>query len=140
MTELVCIICPKGCRLTVDDSLHVSGHFCPRGEIYGRGEASHPVRVITSTVRVAEGIHRRCPVKTNKEIPKEMIVKAVELLDEVCIRAPVDIGQIIIQNVLGTGADFIATRRIGAACEERENEKAYPFIGSRNHQFESDFI
>lgn len=140
MTELVCIICPKGCRLTVDDSLHVSGHSCPRGEIYGKGEASHPVRVVTSTVRVAEGMYRRCPVKTNRAIPKEMVIKAVELLDKVCIRAPVDIGQIIIQNVLGTGADFIATRKISAAYEEMENEKAHPFIRSRNNQFESDFI
>ena len=27
MKELICIMCPKGCRLTVDDDLNVTGNL-----------------------------------------------------------------------------------------------------------------
>ena len=36
MKEMICICCPMGCRLTVDDSdlsnVKVSGNTCQRGE------------------------------------------------------------------------------------------------------------
>lgn len=109
MTELVCIVCPKGCRLTVDEELRVTGHSCPRGEAYGKEEVLHPVRVVTSTVRVEGGEHRRCPVKTNGEIPKELIFEAMKTLDAVCLKSPVQIGRVVVGDVCGTGIDFITT-------------------------------
>ena len=54
MIELTCILCPKGCRLRVDenDGYKVIGNACPRGADYGREEALDPKRTITSTVRI----------------------------------------------------------------------------------------
>lgn len=54
MIELTCIVCPKGCRLRVDenDGYKVLGNTCPRGEVYGREEALDPKRTVTSTVRI----------------------------------------------------------------------------------------
>ncbi len=114
MKELICIVCPKGCHLTVDEEngYAVSGNNCPRGEEYGKNEVIAPKRTITSTVKVSGGLYPRLPVKTDKPIPKELIFDAMKLLDEVELTAPVKVGDVVIENVLGTGASFIATRNM----------------------------
>ena len=61
MKEIICITCPKGCHLKVDEeTFAVSGNACPRGAVYGANELRSPVRVVTSTV-IAEGPARRLP-------------------------------------------------------------------------------
>lgn len=114
MKELICIVCPKGCHLKVDDEngYTVTGNGCPRGAEYGKKELTAPTRVITSTVRVTGGLYKRCPVKTDRPIPKELIFDAMKLLNDVDLTAPVKVGQVIIENVLGTGANFIAARNM----------------------------
>ena len=61
MTELICIVCPKGCHLKVDEEkdFAVTGNGCPRGAEYGKKELTNPTRVITSTVCVEGGAIRR---------------------------------------------------------------------------------
>ena len=114
MKELICIVCPKGCHLTVDEEngYAVSGNNCPRGEEYGKNEVIAPKRTITSTVKVSGGLYPRLPVKTDKPIPKELIFEAMKLLDAVELTAPVKVGDVVIENVLGTGANFIASRNM----------------------------
>ncbi|MCL2672044.1 MAG: DUF1667 domain-containing protein [Clostridiales bacterium] len=87
--ETICTVCPKSCNLSVDDRGAVTGNLCPRGETYGRNERLHPVRVLSSTVRVSGAIHHRCPVKTNFPIPKNEIFDAMRLLDDIELIAPV---------------------------------------------------
>ena len=50
MKELICIVCPKGCHLRVDEDngYAVTGNGCPRGAEYGKIELTHPTRVVTS--------------------------------------------------------------------------------------------
>lgn len=112
MTELICIVCPKGCRLKIDEKngLTVTGNACPRGEAYGKKELLHPTRTVTSTVKITGGLHRRLPVKTTGEIPKALVRKAAALLDEVETRSPIAAGTVVLADVLGTGVDFVATR------------------------------
>ena len=90
----------------------VTGNGCPRGAEYGKKELTAPTRVITSTVRVTGGLYKRCPVKTDKPIPKELIFDAMKLLNDVDLVAPVKVGQVIIENVLGTGANFVTARNL----------------------------
>ena len=59
MKEFICIVCPKGCRLTVDDNGNVSGNTCIRGEKYGKQEAIDPKRTLTSTVKIKSKISVR---------------------------------------------------------------------------------
>ena len=92
MKELVCIVCPRGCRLSVDD------------------ENGAPTRVITSTVRISGAAYSRCPVKTAGAIPKNLISDAMALLDGVELSSPVRTGDTVIENVLGTGVNFVVTR------------------------------
>ena len=112
MKELVCIVCPRGCRLSVDDEngFEVSGNSCPRGAEYGRRELTAPTRVIASTVRISGAAYSRCPVKTAGAIPKSLISDAMALLDGVELSSPVRTGDTVIENVLGTGVNFVVTR------------------------------
>ncbi|MGX8701906.1 DUF1667 domain-containing protein [Caproiciproducens sp.] len=112
MTELICIVCPKGCHLKVDEKngCAVTGNGCKRGEVYGKKELTDPTRVVPSTVKINGGSHRRLPVKTSEPIPKAMIFDAMKLLDTVEVTAPVKRGDVVYKDILGTGIDFVATR------------------------------
>ncbi len=112
MRELICINCPRGCRLKVDDNLNVTGNFCPRGAIYAKNELTHPVRTLTSTVKVQSTLERRLPVKSSEPLPKEKVFEAVRELDEANVNAPVHIGDIVVRNVAQTGINIIATKNI----------------------------
>ncbi len=114
MKELVCIVCPKGCRLKVDEAndYKVTGNGCPRGAEYGKTELLNPTRVITSTVKAQGGLYNRCPVKTNIAIKKGMIMDVMDALNAVTLKAPVHIGDVVIQNVCNTGADIVATKNL----------------------------
>lgn len=114
MTELICIVCPKGCHLHVDEQNNyaVTGNSCEKGAAYGKKELVNPTRVVTSTVRIHGSACRRLPVKTDSDIPKALVFDAVRLLDEVDVTAPVAIGDIIRKDVLGTGVNFVATKSI----------------------------
>lgn len=109
--EMVCIVCPMGCHMKIDtDTLKVEGNSCPRGAIYGKEELTAPKRVITSTVKISGAIYNRLPVKTDKGIPKELNFECMRVLDGVEVHAPITSGTIIIENILGTGANIVACR------------------------------
>lgn len=114
MKNLICIVCPKGCHLQVDEDngYAVTGNSCPRGAEYGKTELLHPTRVLTSTVRVDGGLHRRLPVKTTAPIPKELLFQAMEALNGVTLTAPVTVGQVVLYDLLGTGVDVVSTREM----------------------------
>lgn len=114
MKELICIVCPRGCHLEVDEDngFEVHGNSCPRGEQYGRTEISDPHRVLTSTVRITGGMYHRCPVRTSCAIRKDMILPVMKELDQIELVSPVHRGDILAANILNTGADLIATKDI----------------------------
>ncbi|NME83434.1 DUF1667 domain-containing protein [Clostridium sp. SM-530-WT-3G] len=111
--ELICICCPNGCHLTVDmDSSTVYGNKCRRGIEYGINEVTYPVRVITSTVKVINGSLPVVPVKTREPIPKKLNFKCMDEINKAIVKAPIEIGAVIIKNVLDTGVDVVATKNI----------------------------
>ena len=115
--NLICIGCPLGCPLTVEmegDAVKaVSGNTCPRGDAYARKELTNPTRIVTSTVRVAGGRLAMVSVKTASDIPKGKIFDCVKALKDVEVKAPVKIGDVIVENVAGTGVNIIATKNVG---------------------------
>ncbi len=114
MTELICITCPRGCHLTVDEDndYAVTGNACPRGAVYGKNEILNPVRVVTSTVRTNKDSEPRCPVKTNGAIPKGKMFEAMELLNSIELQVPISVGQVVVPDLFGTGIDFVACKDI----------------------------
>ena len=120
MKELTCIVCPRGCRLRVDEEhdYAVTGNSCPRGAEYGRREVTAPTRVVTSTVRCTGGVYPRCPVKTDRPVPKELVFAVMDAVNAVSAAAPVTTGQVLAENVCGTGAAIVATRTIAKAAPQ----------------------
>ena len=114
MKELVCIVCPKGCRLHVDDEngYTVTGNSCPRGAEYGKNEIQNPTRVLTSTVHLTGGAYRRCPVKTEKAVPKGKLLDIMKELNHVEVASPVSIGQVVLTNAAGTGVNVVVTKSL----------------------------
>lgn len=114
MTNLICIGCPKGCHLEVDEEngYAVKGNACQVGEEYGRTELMNPTRVLTSTVRIENGIYCRCPVKTNAPVPKKELFHIMRLLDGVTLKSPVRVGDTVLQNVADSGADVVVTKNM----------------------------
>ena len=117
MTELICIVCPVGCHLTInknDEGFKVEGNTCKRGEKYGIEEMTNPKRVITSTVKLQNSYLHLLPVKTEDTIPKDMIFEIMEELDKIEVSAPINVGDIIVENILDTGVNVISTKNIEA--------------------------
>ncbi len=118
MREMICICCPMGCRMTVEktaDGYSVTGNTCPRGKAYAIDEMTAPKRMVTSSVPVENGNYKTVSVKTSVSIPKELIFDSLAALSGVKLTAPVKIGDVVVKNVLGTGADFVATRNVEKA-------------------------
>lgn len=115
MKELVCIVCPKGCRLHVDDEngYTVTGNNCPRGAEYGKNELQNPTRVLTSSVGISGALHSRCPVKTDRPIAKGKLFDAMAEVSRVRLQAPVAVGDIVIENIAGTGANLVSAKTMG---------------------------
>ncbi len=116
--NLTCIVCPRGCTLTVTlDSeaqnpvISVEGQGCKRGVDYATAECTHPTRVLTTTAPTVDG--GVVPCKTNKPIPREMLFEAMKIINTLSVPAKVRIGDVLVNNILDTGADVVATAHRG---------------------------
>lgn len=114
--KYVCIICPNSCVIDVEysgkDITKISGQTCKKGEEYARKELTAPERSLASSVPVHGGIIPLVSVKTSRAIPKELIRDAMARISEARVNAPVKIGDVVIKNILGTGADIVATKNV----------------------------
>ena len=111
MKEMICITCPKGCHLQIDEAtLKVTGNGCPRGVTYAQNELTNPKRTVTSTVAITGSFLSRCPVRTTAPIPKGKMEELVALLKNYTLTSPVRTGDVVIANVFDSGADVIVTR------------------------------
>jgi CxxC motif-containing protein len=114
--DMVCIVCPLGCKLKVikndtsQTGYTVEGNKCFRGVDYGIKEMTNPTRVLTTTVAIFDASVKRLPVRTSGTIPKHLLKQAMELINKVEVKAPITAGQVIIKNILDTGVDIIASR------------------------------
>ena len=117
--NLTCIGCPLGCSISVSLSNNgevskITGNTCKKGEEYARKEVTNPSRVVTSIVKINNGDVNMVSVKTAEDIQKGKIFDCMEALKKVTVTAPVQIGEVIIKNVCGTGVDVIATKKVNA--------------------------
>ncbi len=114
MKELICIVCPKGCRLNVDteNGCAVTGNSCPRGAVYGKNEMLNPTRVLTSTVKIVGALHRRCPVRTQTAVRKGALAQIMSELNSVELQSPVRMGDVALKNAASTGVDVIVAKNM----------------------------
>lgn len=92
--------------------MDISGNSCPRGKEYAANEVTNPVRTVTSTVRVEDGSLPVVSVKTGTDIPKGEISHCMEAINEVTVKAPVHIGDVLVQDLANLGVSLIATKNV----------------------------
>lgn len=114
MTNLVCIGCPRGCHLEVDENndYTVNGNFCLRGAEYGKQELTDPKRVLTTSVKIENAMYQSLPVKSNKGLPKAKLIDAAKSLKDIKVKSPVKIGDVIVENILNTGVDIVSCKNM----------------------------
>jgi CxxC motif-containing protein len=117
--KLICVSCPVGCELEVtldnDEIVEVEGNTCKLGLDYAEQEIFDPRRMVASTVKVKNGYHPLVPVYTEKPVPKPKIFDVLAEIRKVEVEAPIKINDVIIENVVGTGINVIASRDLPEA-------------------------
>ncbi|HIV00600.1 MAG TPA: DUF1667 domain-containing protein [Candidatus Stercoripulliclostridium merdipullorum] len=112
MSDLICIVCPNGCRLRATyegGELKVEGNKCPKGTEFARKELTAPTRSVTGTVATVFAGYPVLTVKTKGEIPKEKVKELAALLKRTKVKRVMRVGESVIENALGTGVDVVAT-------------------------------
>ena len=123
MRELVCIVCPKGCTMKIeekDGEISVTGNSCKRGASFAVSEITEPKRTVCTTVRTVFKDAPVIPVRVSAEIPNDRIFDVMREINAVTLSSPVGRNDVIIKNVLGLGADVIATSGILKELNIRE--------------------
>ncbi|HHT53645.1 MAG TPA: DUF1667 domain-containing protein [Clostridiales bacterium] len=111
--KLICIVCPKGCEISVEyneatkEIIKMTGQACRRGEEYARAECISPTRMLTTTVRIKGG--GLLPVRTDKPVPRGLMFECMKAINRAEAPRDAKVGDVIIPNILGTGSDIIAT-------------------------------
>lgn len=115
--ELVCILCPNGCRLEIElgeretiDVGRVSGNLCEKGPQWAMQEILNPVRSISSSVLVKGGVFPLVSVKTDTPVPREKIFDVMREIKKLVLEAPIHIGERLLENPAGVACTVVATR------------------------------
>lgn len=116
MKIYTCIQCPLGCKIQVKKEgkkiLEIKGNECPIGKKYVIQEIINPERFLTTTVFV-EG-KTLLPVRSEKPIPKKLIREAIKELSKIVVSPPIKCGEVIYENICGTGINIISCRDLGS--------------------------
>ncbi len=120
-----CTTCPSECLLTVEverdangavvEVRSVTGNNCPRGDKFAHQELTCPTRVLTTTVAVSGGDETLLPVRTAEAIPLALHAQAMNLIRGLVVNAPICMGDIVLENLLDTNINLIASMDIDRA-------------------------
>lgn len=117
--KIVCTQCPLGCKINVIyadadeiEIVEVKGNRCKRGLEFVKQEITDPLRVVVTSVKAEDGEIPMASVRSDKPVPLRLMQDIMKILKETKVKAPVKRGDVIIQNILDTGSDIIATRSV----------------------------
>ena len=124
--SLTCIICPNGCEIEAEytegsGEISLAGAACKRGEEYVRQELIAPKRTISSSVSLLRGELPLASVRLDEPVDRALIPDMMREILSVQVEAPVKIGQIVLENVLGTGSNVIITKNIPRAADGQKD-------------------
>ena len=112
--HFICVVCPIGCEIDIvhDGSKIISmeGNKCERSEEFVSQELIEPMRILTTTVRIQGSRWAVIPVRTDKSVPKRLFPSMMRQLRRIKVQTPVNMLDVVVRDVLGTGANIIATR------------------------------
>lgn len=117
-----CTTCPSECLLTVEverdadgavaEVRSVTGNNCPRGDKFAHQELICPMRVLTTTIAVSGGDEALLPVRTAEAIPLALHAQAMNFIRGLVVNAPIRIGDVVLEDLLGTSIDLVASMDI----------------------------
>lgn len=114
--NIICTVYPRGCHVKVtlngSEVTEVTDYGCKRGKEYAAAEATHPVRILTTTVKIAGEAYGLLPVRSNAPVPKELLMECMKEIKAVTVTAPVAAGDVVLSNVCSTGVDIVATKNL----------------------------
>lgn len=123
--QFSCTTCPSECLLTVEVERDVNGavaavrsvigNSCPRGNKFAHQELTCPMRVLTTTVAVSGGDEALLPVRTAEAIPLALHAQAMNLIRGLVVNAPIRMGDVVLEDLLGTNIDLVASMNIDRA-------------------------
>ena len=114
--EIICTVCPRGCHIMVEGDgetvIQAEGYGCKRGLEYANTEYAHPVRILTTTVKMAGIENDLLPVRSSKPLPKERLFDCMAVIRGTEVKLPVDRYAVLIPNICVTGVDIVATKSV----------------------------
>ncbi|MBW2256291.1 MAG: DUF1667 domain-containing protein [Deltaproteobacteria bacterium] len=91
--------------------IEVEGFDCKRGKKYGRQEFVDPRRTFSTTIWIEGARWARVPVKLTAPVPKDRIMEAARAVHTLRVRAPVQMGDVLLRDLIGEeGVDVVITR------------------------------
>ena len=99
---VTCTLCPNGCQVKWTETGY-EGNRCRRGAAFAAQERTAPKRMVTSTVKTADG--RLLPVRTEKAVPKEDVFDLIGRLRTITPENPVCCGDVILRFTDSLGED-----------------------------------
>ncbi len=111
--QIICTVCPTGCTITVEGEgkniTSIEGFTCPRGKQYAENEFVSPVRILTSTAKISGTKSPLIAVRSKTPVPKDKLFDCMDEIRKLNLKAPVKTGDVLIENVCGTGVDIVAS-------------------------------
>jgi len=112
--ETLCLECPLACLIELDLDgagaiLECRGAQCKRGLPYAQQEIKSPMRVLTATVLTDGSSKPLLPVRTDRPIPRAKLEEGSAILARLRVIPPIKLGQVLLPDLMGTGASVIAT-------------------------------
>ena len=104
--EMTCIVCPRNCTGVI--TVNYKGYECDKGVKYAVSELISPQRILTATIVTEKSRDALLSVRTDKEVPKDKILEMMQILRSKRVKPPIKIGEVIVSNILSTGANVIA--------------------------------
>lgn len=120
--SIICIVCPRGCQMTArfeNDEIKVLGNACKRGAEFAVLEMTAPKRSLTTTMRTVFRDFPVLPVRSDKDLPKDMIFQVMVKINSIVLSKSVKIHDVLIADILGTGCNIVASCDLLDDLEER---------------------
>ncbi|MEN6591020.1 MAG: DUF1667 domain-containing protein [Fervidobacterium sp.] len=124
--KIICTNCPLGCKINLVyadadevEVIEAQGNKCKRGLEFAKQEITDPLRVVVTSVRVEDGEIPMASVRSDKPVPLRLMEEIMEVIRQTKVSAPVKRGDVIIENILNTGANIISTRTVNKKLEQK---------------------
>ncbi|AEH51429.1 FAD-dependent oxidoreductase [Pseudothermotoga thermarum] len=110
--KIICSVCPKGCEVLVMKEGHdykLEGYKCQRGYDFVLKNLFDPHQVLCTTVRTIYSEQPLLPVKTDRPVTVKDFQGIMEVVRKIVVKNKVDVGEVICENIAGTGANLVST-------------------------------